>query len=1179
MSDDEKNIMIGDLLVRSGLISSGDLTEAMAVSRRLGMPMGRVLTMDGRISPDIFQLALEAQSIIRDGLVPPDVGIEALAVAARDRQPIHEALKRMDRHPQAKGSTNRLGELLVDADIISTDQLNAALKASVETGLPLGGTLVTQGIIHASLLPTVLRAQEQIRDGILPRDAAIEELKAAMKIWSKAEAAMKRTDYATEQPLKPSSVMSTLRDTLEGPRPQPQHQQLHHQQQHQQHQQQPHPHPYQQQPPQQVPVHAPPQHQPSQLHAQLQQQYFQDQQQHHQQPQGHPMQHQQTQPMQMPPQMQQPMPQQMQQPMPPQMQQPMPPQMQQPMPQQMQQPMPPQMQQPMPQQMPAPIYGYNTPYGHAPYGGPAPDDPWGSWHGSVPRHHGLGVPLPGFPQPPSMPPEGYAPPPGYPQQMPPQGAPPPPNWNMPAQNAPMPPQQMPQQASNLHAQLQQQQQMQHQHQTPPQQPVHQQHAAPVPHHSAPPSSSTPQAQHQHQAETVHNAVSAAQEFPSSQAPVSASSAPAATVPPPTSPTPAPPAAPPLPASQPVPALEPVRAEDVSKDPGQLKNAAAQLASRLGWAAPKGGDAAADLPSPRKLSWGQPQITSLDSEADTARQEPASQQKSEPVPLVPSRPEAAPLSTSATSRPSSEMRNPFGAPSGSPAGSSTPGGSLPVSKGPESQPEQSNPAFASPPVSETPSTASPAAPSHDFQPSQREEAEMPPEKELLDLAKDAEEEDDDDEPNFKMEFDLELPAPFNKPVEQLRNDADETSEKSEKTEQLETESKSEAKVETRVDAEANAEAEAKSELEPEKVQDKVEEAPTEEQTVPAQAPAPVAEAPATKSIQKPVGLPISMPISMPIETGRPGHIAGFGKGTKISLKSDYAPSDTGRLFAITPSEALTLLAEDDSDSADDKKEAAPAKGKKGKSKASQSQNKLSKQPAKGKKGQAGKSQTGLQSIKEAEAMPSWTTQKNQAHPATMFGKKGGAGVPDFIEDLVPAAQAGLDASAQIGELMPVGPGGKASNTQSKMASIKQRAVSVSVSNLLPVPLEIAEAQAELAYIVEHRGAPATPVTYTPPPPLPPQPQADATIVELLTMSGFFSKKDIASALEKALEDASMAPDLLMALGLVNDDTLDVVVRCQGLTRSRYLTNEQAIYVLGAVRSGRLSFEEALVEIGK
>lgn len=1168
MSDDDKNIMIGDLLVRSGLISSGDLTEAMAVSRRLGMPMGRVLTMDGRISPDIFQLALEAQSIIRDGLVPPDVGIEALAVAARDRQPIHEALKRMDRHPQAKGSTNRLGELLVDADIISLDQLNAALQVSVETGLPLGGTLVTQGIIHASLLPTVLRAQEQIRDGILPRDAAIEELKAAMKIWSKAEAAMKRTDYASEQPLKPSTVMSTLRDTLEGSQPQLQ-------------------------PPQPVPVHAPPQHQPSQLHAQLQQQqqqYYQNQVQHqqHPHPQPHAMQHQQTQPMQMPPQM--------------------PPQMPQaPMPQPMQQ-MPQQMPQPMQPPMPAPIYGYNTPYGHAPYGGPAPDDPWGSWHGSVPRHHGLGVPLPGFPQPPSMPPEGYAPPPGYPPQMPPQGAPPA-NWNMPAQNAPMPPQQMPHQPSSLHAQLQQQQmqqpqQMQQHVQPQPQQlqqqplptqphsqPVAHAPVAPVPQQIAPPPPLPPApeqpvpqvaSEHRPQAEPAQQTVSA---------------------------PPSPPSALPTAAT-----AKSVVAEEGARDPGHLKNAAAQLASRLGWAAPKGAqeDAPADLPPPRKLSWGHPQPPSSEKELEvpqpvptpmaepvapgpskpdvqpvanpTPAADPAAARFSSPPPLpqpafaqstpvvpatpvivenappvkaeaaqpqiadnkqawtAPSSPSAAPVPSGSGSTPSSEFKNPFAAPTAPGASTDSPVGRIetPV------QPEPDKEAFTSAPdIEDKKSVAASAVPSQDFQPLQAVEAkvELPAEKDLSELVKEVDE-DDDDEPDFKMEFDLDLPAAFNKPVEQLRKEEDE------KQEQLKQE-------------QAGKEQQAQQE--------------EEKQVSP-----PAADVHADKPMQKPVGIPISMPISLPTETGRPGQVAGFGKGTKISLKSDYAPNETGRLFAITPSEALTLLAEDDAEVLEDKKESAPAKGgKKGKSKASQSQNKLTKQQAKGKKGPAGKSQTGLQSIKEAEPQPAWMPQKNQTHPAALFGKKSGASsVPDFIEDLVPAAQAIVDINVPVGELKQVGPGGKASNTQSKMASIKQRAVSLSVSNLLPVPLEIAEAQAELAYIVEHRGTPSTlPVTYTPPPPLPPPPQADATIVELLTLSGFFSKRDIAAALDKALEDASMAPDLLMALGLVSDETLDVVVRCQGLTRSRYLTNEQAIYVLGAVRSGRLSFEEALVEIGK
>ncbi|MBX9953033.1 MAG: hypothetical protein K2Y39_27925, partial [Candidatus Obscuribacterales bacterium] len=491
--------------------------------------------------------------------------------------------------------------------------------------------------------------------------------------------------------------------------------------------------------------------------------------------------------------------------------------------------------------------------------------------------------------------------------------------------------------------------------------------------------------------------------------------------------------------------------------------------------------------------------------------------------APSQPAAAPFAqpgsgtaSGSGSTPSSEFKNPF-------ASSSAPSSpSLPL------QPEQPKQVLATPPleVEETPAQSS--APEVDAKSTAKvdEEVSLPPEKDILELVKEAEE-DEDDEPDFKMEFDLELPQAFNKPVEQLRREEEERQEKAE---------------------------------------------PIEEPLI-----APAAEAQSEKTIQKPVGVPISMPISLPAETGKPGQVAGFGKGTKISLKADYAPSDTGRLFAITPSEALTLLAEDQAESADEKKETAPSKGKKGKSKASQSQNKLTKQPAKGKKGQAGKSQTGLQSIKEAEAMPSWMPQKNQSHPAAMFGKKGASTVPDFIEDLVPSTQAIADLN--IPDVKQSGAVGKASNTQSKMASIKQRAVSISVSNLLPVPLEIAEAQAELAYIVEHRGTPATPpVTYTPPPPLP-QPQADATIVELFTMAGFFSKRDIAAALDKALEDASMAPDLLLALGLVTDETLDVVVRCQGLTRSRYLTNEQAIYVLGAVRSGRLSFEEALVEIGK
>lgn len=677
------------------------------------------------------------------------------------------------------------------------------------------------------------------------------------------------------------------------------------------------------------------------------------------------------------------------------------------------------------------------------------------------------------------------------------------------------PQPQQQQPSSLHAQLQQQQQNQYQqpHTQPAATQPAVQYATPVSPTAAPP-----------QPEVSQQKLQSAQQ-PSTPVALHDSAQPVGAE-----------VAAPKPAQQ---------EEEPSKDgAGQLKNAAAQLASRLGWAAPKGGDgdAQTDLPSPKKLSWTQPQPVA-EAKVETPPQSPASeavaQSKPEsaavpeptqaspvpaPVPVPPPAPSTPPVAQTpvqplaAPSSPVAETIEPlengskkpsvgnYKADWGSP--SSVPS-KVPEFKGPPSTP--ASVPFAAPQgASAAPQriSASPAAketiPAEDSAPALSPPAIEAPAKSEIALELPAKEEkvepdDDDDEPNFQLEMDLPLPGPFSK----IPDKSIEVSEKES---------------------------------------------------------AAIVEAP------------------------RPGQVAGFGKGTKITLKSDYAPNETGRLFSITQADALTLLSDDSSfDLGEEKKEVTPSKGKKGKGKASQSQTKLTKQQAKGKKGQAAKSQTGLQSIKESEPLPSWLPQKHQTHPAATFGKKGGGGsVPDFIEDLVPAAKAGGEGNMQFGDLNQAGgvPGSKPSNTQSKMASIKQRAVSLSVANLLPVSIEIAEAQAELAYIVEHRGAPAVPpVSFTPQPPQPPQPETPATIVELLTLSGFFNKKDIASALDKALEDASLAPDLLMALGLVSDDTLDVAVRCQTLVRNRYLRTDQAIYVLGAVRSGRLSFEAALSEIGK
>lgn len=1063
MSDQDKNIVIGDLLVKVGLIASADLSEAMQVSRRLGMPMGRVLTMSGNISPEIFQLALEAQSIIRDGVVPPDIGIEALVFAIREKLPMKDAIARIDRHPQFSGTTNRLGELLLDAEIVTQEQLEQALQASMESGLPLGGTLVTQGIIHASLLPTVLRAQEQIRDGIVTRDAAISELRSSMQLWARAEAAMKAAEFAHEGNMgnRPSNVMSTLRDTIQSTSgsqsgfPQPANEHLHqHLQQNQQQQslqhqlqamqpaqsnlqqfqtqpmQQPVAHQQQQlqQQQQQLQQQQPQyqqqgyaQSQPTNLQQQLQQQNPQPQYQQFQQaPQPAsipPAQQQATQQFSQPAQQYQQAPQQA----PPQAAQ-LPVAQAQVAPvqqQQLPQTQMPQQQAQAPQNgqtgapsetAPAPIYGYNTPYGHAPYGGPAPEDPWGSWHGQVPRAPGLGMPIPAFQpgiaQPPAVPPEGYTPPPGFgqgqgisaPQARGGEQIPVGENWNA------------------------------HQPQPGPHPVQNDQKVAPKGNWAAPQGTKSSPVQ------------------------------------PPEAKTP-----------ERVADLKPAAEKPAEHHEGmgdQIKSAAAQLASRLGWSKPSDPPVAqeADLPAPKKLSWMQSsQKAKVEDEKDA-----------EPV-----------ISELSIEEQKASLQEAASLDFGDEPGTD------------EVEPTES---------------------------AELESAETSPEVDLSDIQTDAE-----------VESAFEALEVAEVLVAESSDASDAIEENAPDADPIVVAVVDEPVAETSAEmpAETDAEFKATDEVLPESV-----------------ATAATNDGATATSVTE----------------EKSKGIAGFEKGTRIHLKSDYSPNETGRLFSISHDEALIMRAEENTAHTAPLTDKKPEKGKKGKGKnkgqnaASQSQTKMAQQTAKGKKGQsaAAKSHIGLPSVvKENDAVQPWSPLKSQAHPATQFGKgSGGGNVPDFLEDLVAEAPATNSARA----------------SQSKISAVSQRATSLSVSNLLPVPIDALEAQAELAMIVQSHGAPLpmpqlpffTPATY---------PETPATIVELLTMGGFFTRKDIANALDKALEDASLAPDLLLALGLVAEDTLDVVLRCQAMTRNRELTSEQAMYVLGAVRSGRLTFDAALQEIGK
>jgi hypothetical protein len=173
------HLRIGELLIDVGILNQEQITEAVNIAQKRGLPVGRALVMSGLLSEPMLQAALQVQSLFRDGLITREEGVNALQISSLLGVTLDEALDRLRWVQDKKLATNRLGELLVEADILAAADLDGYLLRSKESGLPLGRFLSSIGAVDEGLIMAVLNMQFLIRDGKINRDSAIEALQAA----------------------------------------------------------------------------------------------------------------------------------------------------------------------------------------------------------------------------------------------------------------------------------------------------------------------------------------------------------------------------------------------------------------------------------------------------------------------------------------------------------------------------------------------------------------------------------------------------------------------------------------------------------------------------------------------------------------------------------------------------------------------------------------------------------------------------------------------------------------------------------------------------------------------------------------------------------------------------------------------------------------------------------------
>jgi tetratricopeptide (TPR) repeat protein len=106
----------GELLVDAGMVDQSKVEEALQLSRKYNVPLGRALITLKQLNQEDLQRALHAQMLMKDGCIPGYVVVRALKAACRMNMNVDEALKKIGWRRELPADQRHLDLLLRCSD-------------------------------------------------------------------------------------------------------------------------------------------------------------------------------------------------------------------------------------------------------------------------------------------------------------------------------------------------------------------------------------------------------------------------------------------------------------------------------------------------------------------------------------------------------------------------------------------------------------------------------------------------------------------------------------------------------------------------------------------------------------------------------------------------------------------------------------------------------------------------------------------------------------------------------------------------------------------------------------------------------------------------------------------------------------------------------------------------------
>lgn len=208
-TNDESELLI-KLLRAGGLVSDADVADFKSIAKELKIPFSQAIINSGLLNERNLKICIEAHQKVKQRQLKSDLAIRAVRVAVQKKCSLAAAIGSVKRLHQTTRVTvplaNELTKLLLEAGVISQEQLGGLMKKADEASMMIGQILILEGVLETRGALAALNAVRMVRDQGLARDRAVKALSHSFSSRVSFEQALFELGYFSHPDAKTMSV-------------------------------------------------------------------------------------------------------------------------------------------------------------------------------------------------------------------------------------------------------------------------------------------------------------------------------------------------------------------------------------------------------------------------------------------------------------------------------------------------------------------------------------------------------------------------------------------------------------------------------------------------------------------------------------------------------------------------------------------------------------------------------------------------------------------------------------------------------------------------------------------------------------------------------------------------------------------------------------------------------------